>query len=130
MRFKLYILLIITSFSIVACENAKNAEAVVEKFYSYRLAQDNEKVRFLLSDEFIAATQPQEFVNYLNFLDTTKGKIKSYTIEDIKIETKNEITTAVFSLRVRYETDVSLDTLILIQHNQDTFKILLLKQKF
>ncbi len=84
----------------------------------------------MLSAEFTSVTAADKFTRHLDSIKNIKGEIKSFIVQDFDIQTKNNITIATFCYRVRYENDISSDTLVFIKDTTDDYKILLFKQNF
>lgn len=118
-----FFLTVFSSIFLFSCEEVDNAKSVAEEFYSYRQAQNYDKVLSTMSEKIYDFSSEEEIRSSLKNLDESMGKLDSYKSTGFNISTKNGQTIASFSYKVIYNNGVMRDSLALLKES-DSYKII------
>ncbi|MBN2662410.1 MAG: hypothetical protein JXR68_02065 [Bacteroidales bacterium] len=111
------------ALTLVSCSDISEARDVATKFYEYRQAKDNENAASLCSSEFLSNTSKQDFVDFLDYIDSEYGDLQTFKSSNFHIQTVNGDKITSFVYTVNYDSGTFTDSLALIKKS-DGYKLL------
>jgi len=114
---------VLVVISLASCGDVSEARDVATEFYEYRQVQDNTNAADFCSTEFLSNTSKQDFIDFLDYIDSEYGDLKSYSSSNFHIKTVNGDKITSFVYEVEYDGGTFTDSLALIKKS-DGYKLL------
>lgn len=111
------------AFVLSSCGEVEEARDVATQFYEFRQAKDNNSAASLCSSEFLNNTSKEDFVDFLDYLDSEYGDLQTFKSSNFHIQTVNGDKISSFDYTVNYDGGTFVDSLALIKKS-DGYKLL------